>query len=107
MKKLEIISITENEAYGYDLHIISNEINNRMYILKTGINDYSWVPEHRGKELIKLKDNGNGVKIKLKSGKTIKLDYGELEEFRIMLDYYNHRNDKFVEKYFEEKDEQG
>jgi len=70
----------------------------KVETLKTKINDSrikmsfygdSWSEHVRGKEIVKLKDHGNGVNIKFKSGTKIELGYDEVEKLEALLKFYN------------------
>jgi hypothetical protein len=47
-----------------------------------------WSESYKGKTIAKVKDHGNGYKIKL-GGRVINLDYSEAEDLRILLKFMN------------------
>lgn len=82
-----IINNGDGSSSMYKLETTRNEINDsriKMSFFGTG-----WTTMVREKEAVKLKDHGNGVKIKFRSGTKLDLDYSEVEELATLLKFYN------------------
>jgi hypothetical protein len=78
-----------NDNLDYDYDIVEND---RKIELKYS-NSSDWSENIVGNFCAKLKDDGNGVKIKL-GDKKIKLDYNELTQLKCLLLY---ENDEHIE----------
>jgi hypothetical protein len=70
----------DNDNLDYDYDIV---INDDMVLLKYS-NSSDWSENIMGNICAKLKDDGNGIKIKL-GDKKIKLSYNELRELKCLL----------------------
>lgn len=84
------VKVKVNESgYGdYEVGKTWKGHNKQIYHLKYG-EDSNWVDRIRGTEIMSATDTGNGVNIKSQDnfGK-IKLNYAEVYELYILLDYY-------------------
>jgi len=86
----KIIYITDTgDGYTsmYKLETLKNEINDSR--IKMSFYGDTWSEHVRGKEIVKLKDHGNGVNINFKNDTKIKLDYAEVEVLEALLKFYN------------------
>lgn len=88
--------VTYVEGFGqyetsiYDMETTRKYYNDGKVVMRYSPLDAGWSPHVRGQVAAKLKDNGNGVKIKFDDGTKIKLDYSQVQELYILLDYYNY-----------------
>jgi len=79
----------DGESRMYDIGVVHDETNNQKISMSYSQIDGGWTSLVRGKVAVKLKDNGDGVKIKFDNGRKIKLDYDQIETLSMLLMYYN------------------
>lgn len=84
MKRKFIVLNNESE-YEYD--IIVEETDNGLLTTLFRSNSSIWSDSVKGNEVISILNNGNGVKFTNKLNK--KLDYHELYELRLLLNFEN------------------
>ena len=73
----------------YEFETIRNDMNDGKVVMRFYENDVGWTDLVRGKNAATLKDNGDGVTIKFWGGDKIKLDYSQLQELAMLLQYDN------------------
>jgi len=88
-KLIYIVNTGDGYSSSYKLETMKKNINDSR--IKMSFYGDTWSEHVRGKEVVKLKDHGNGVNINFKSGTKIKikLDYAEVEELSALLKFYN------------------
>ncbi len=79
----------DGETRMYNAGVVLNEENNQKISVSYSNNDNGWTSLVRGKNAVKLKDYGNGIKIKFDDGTKIKLGYDQIEILEVLLKYYN------------------
>ena len=77
----------------YEVEAEKHNRNDVRIKLKFAADDPEWTDSVRGKTAVKLKDNGNGVKITFRNWlpdirKVIFLDYSELVELKMLIEAY-------------------
>ena len=77
----------------YQLETTVKDINDCRVEIRFAEQDCNWTDKVRGKIAAKLKDHGNGVTVKFMGSKKIELDYSQLVEMMILLQYYNEDSD--------------
>jgi hypothetical protein len=91
VKKYSQLIVNNGDACHYKIKVHEKKINDTVYrLFRSKMGDWS---EHlKGTVAAKLKDNGNGVVLKLE-GREINFDYCEVEEIALLLrTYRQHRN---------------
>jgi argininosuccinate synthase len=90
MNEISYIETYDNgEASIYDLETIDAHANTGKVLMRYSPLDNAWTSLVKGEVAVKLKDTGDEVKIKFDNGKKIKLDYSQLQELAMILQYYN------------------
>ena len=82
----------DGEITTFDVNISLRGANDSRINVKYSCTDNNITPGYRGKTVAKLKDHGNGIKIKLER-QTINLDYDEAEELMAILKLHNEDKD--------------
>jgi hypothetical protein len=67
----------------------ANGINDHKLKLRFSNKDKRWSSEIRGKVAAKLHSDGNGVNVAFRDGKTIRLDYCQVQELEWLLKEFN------------------
>lgn len=75
-------------SYGYTEDDSEYSFRYRDNTVKMCYSGSSWTKHIQHKECARFKDTNNGINIKLKGVKKIKLDYSEVEILYILLTYY-------------------
>ena len=86
-KLIYIVESGDGNSSMYKLETLKSNINDSR--IKMSFYGDTWSEHVRGKEIVKLKDHGNGVNISFKKGTKLKLDYDEIEELEALLKFYN------------------
>lgn len=86
--------LQQTDCYGevstYDAEVTRNDPNDHRIKMKYHENGHGWTDLVRGKTAVKLHDDGDGVTIKFRGKKkSVRLDYSQLVELSILLDYYH------------------
>jgi hypothetical protein len=87
-KKYALLNYEGNNEYNL---VVEENTNGSKLSLYTSNNEVCWNSQHRDKLVLEMIDDGNGVKL---SKKNKKMDYGELECLRILINF-NHKTDKY------------
>lgn len=85
-KKYALLNHEGNHEYNL---VVEETSRGTWFSLSASDNDI-WTSHYRGKILLEMYDDGNGVKF---TKKNKKMDYGELECLRILINF-NHKTDK-------------
>lgn len=93
MKRHVIIAYDGCDLSEYDIQItqdIRGGINQgwNQQVQMTYGSDSGWMNHIKGTEAASLRDNGNGVKLKI-GNKIVKLDYSEIAQIQALLLYYS------------------
>lgn len=76
----------------YELFVSDRKHNETIIKMIYSMKDDGWSDKVKGKQAASLKDNGNGVSIRM-GKKTINLDYSEMVELLLLLVYYHSDSD--------------
>jgi len=93
MKRKYVIDHNDGETSSYEMEVTANQLNNHKIKMFFDKDSASWTDLVRGKICAELKDHGNGVKIKFpshhnKKDHKISVDYSEILELYLLLDFY-------------------
>lgn len=92
-----ISSDTKNEVDQYRLKKIDTDLVNEFHLLLDG---KGWNDHVQGDIVTKIIDTGDSIVVEFGTIK-IELDYAQVHELRIMLDFLNKLGDNWSEQYFE------
>ena len=97
-KLIYIVDGGDGYSSVYKLETLKSNINDSR--IKMSFYGDTWSEHVRGKKIVELKDHGNGVHIKFKSGTKLKLDYDEVTELEAILKFYNEDSEcnQFISK---------